>query len=357
MLALLFSTLPFVAVAGKNKCIKPDSEIRSVIEKILSIKNKISSICQSPIKEIYEVVINNRQLIYVHPKSKTVIVGEFVQRGQNLTRKRMLDMGLIAKQGGEKKLSAADKRLSEIVVPAKGFTLPVKWGDLGKQMIDAGVIDKKKLEAVYSKRGGLSTEDKRLLYDSNNGDLKITSENSRFILNMLWALALGNKNDILEKGPMMRSGDASGYASTGGWTLAKGKAMQHYSKHSFLVINKEQQILVKRVAKNIYRPCCNNSTHFPDCNHGMAMLGLLELLASRGFSEKEMYRIALQVNSYWYPGTYLTIAKLVKGQGVEWRDVNSKEILGVNYSSSSGYRKILAKVNPIQPRGDGGCGV
>jgi hypothetical protein len=41
----------------------------------------------------------------------------------------------------------------------------------------------------------------------------------------------------------------------------------------------EQQALVEEVAAEIYRPCCNNSTLFPDCNHGMAMLGFLELLA------------------------------------------------------------------------------
>ena len=39
------------------------------------------------------------------------------------------------------------------------------------------------------------------------------------------------------------------------------------------------------------------------------MLGLLELMASQGLSEEEMYKYALIVNSYWFPDTYLAIAK------------------------------------------------
>ncbi|MFQ5901957.1 MAG: hypothetical protein ACE5IH_10420, partial [Thermodesulfobacteriota bacterium] len=96
---------------------------------------------------------------------------------------------------------------------------------------------------------------------------------------------------------------------------------------------------------------------FPDCNHGMAMLGFLELMASQDIGEEDMYRIALQVNSYWFPDTYLTIANLFKRQGVEWKDVNAKEVLGFNYSSASGYRGIRNKVQPSQSGGGGGCGV
>src|SRR3989344_7376730 len=100
-------------------------------------------------------------------------------------------------------------------------------------------------------------------------------------------------------------GGAGNFASTGGWTLAKGDAMDHYSAHPFIMLSREHQELVERVSKGIYRPCCNNSTHFPDCNHCMAMLGLLELMASQGVSEEDMWKAALAVNSYWFPDTYL----------------------------------------------------
>ena len=64
--------------------------------------------------------------------------------------------------------------------------------------------------------------------------------------------------------------------------MAKGDAMEHYSKHALIALTAEEQDLVNRVSLNIYRPCCNNPTYFPDCNHGMAMLGLLELMAAQG---------------------------------------------------------------------------
>lgn len=264
------------------------------------------------------------------------------------------------KKGSSSVVSNAQKsELEEKVLPSDGFVLPVYWGDLGAKMISAGVIDKEKFEQLYSSRGGLDDETRKLLYGESNGNLKITPLNSGVILNLLWALGLGTKNGILETGEMSNPqyGGAGNFASTGGWTLSKGEAMNHYSRHPFIVLTPEQQELVERVSKNIYRPCCNNSTHFPDCNHGMAMLGLLELMASQGVSEEEMYKAALQVNSYWFPDTYLTIAQYLASRGIDWNDADPKEILGAAYSSASGYRKILSQVTiPVQ-KSKGGCGV
>lgn len=180
--------------------------------------------------------------------------------------------------------------------------LAIYWGDLGARMVDVGVIDKEKIENLYKERGGLSEGDKAIMY-GNNGHVLITPENSGMMLNMLWAFGLANQNPILENGPMMdpKYGGAGNFASTGGWTLANGEAMTHYSMHSFVTLTQEQQALIEKVAKNIYRPCCKNSTYFPDCNHGMAMLGLLELMVSDGATEKEMYSMAEKVNGYWFP--------------------------------------------------------
>ena len=153
-------------------------------------------------------------------------------------------------------------------------------------------------------------------------------------------------------------GDASKFASTGGWSLSTGLAIDHYSNYTYVTLTDEQQEIVDRVSSGIYRPCCGNSTHFPDCNHGMAMLGLLELMASQGASEQEMYDIALKVNSYWFPDTYLTLAKYFGARGTEWKDVDAKIVLGSAYSGSQGYQKILQEVNPEPSRGGGGgCSV
>ena len=248
----------------------------------------------------------------------------------------------------------------ETIMPSGGIVLPIQWNDLGKQMIQAGVIDKEKFEKLYDNRGGLSDNDKKLLYGSDNREIIMNTKNSGILLNLLWAFGLSNKNKILENGPMTDEkygGDASKFASTGGWSIAVGEPMNYYSNHIFVKLTEEQQTLVERVSKNIYRPCCGNSTYFPDCNHGMAMLGLLELLASNNISEKEMYEIALGVNSYWFPDTYITLAQYFNDKGTEWKDVNPKEILSASYSSAQGYMKVLEKMEPIKFRNGVGCGV
>ena len=241
-----------------------------------------------------------------------------------------------------------------------GVALPVRWGDLGKRLVETGVINAEQFEAVYQNRDGLNEAEEQLLYGTANGNLAINSENAGVILNLLWALGLGNKNAILENGPMMdpQYGGAGNFASTGGWTITKGNPMDHYSRHEFVTLTAAQQALVERVAQNIYRPCCNNSTHFPDCNHGMAMLGLLELLASQGVTEDGIYRAALAANSYWFPDVYETIARYFAGKGIAWDNVDPKQALGADFSSSSGFQRIQSLV-PTAPRkgGSSGCGV
>ena len=236
------------------------------------------------------------------------------------------------------------------------FELPVIWNNLGKQLVETGVIDGERFKKLY-----IGEEEYDKLFNSNNlGKLEITRENAGLLLNLFWALGLAGKNEILEKGEMAnpKYGGAGNFASTGGWTIAKGNAMDHYSSHKFFNLTPEQQALVDKVSRGIYRPCCGNSTHFPDCNHGMAMLGLLELMASQSVNEQDMWKVALAVNSYWFPDTYLTIASYLKGKGMEWKDMDPQEILGVNYSSAQGYAKIAAEITqPQQQRGGSGCGV
>ena len=252
-------------------------------------------------------------------------------------------------------------KLEKAVLPQDGVVLPLSWSDLGSQMVAAGVINPQKFEALYEGRGGLDSESKALLYDFNDGQIKMTSDNAHVLLNLLWAFGLSNRNPILEEGPMVdeqHGGDASRFASTGGWSLAKGSAMDHYSQYEFVVLTPEQQELVERVSQNIYRPCCGNSVYFPDCNHGMAMLGLLELMASESVTEEEMYKIALQVNSFWFPDTYLTIAKFQKEKrGISWDEVDPKEVLGSAFSSGVGYQGVLAEIDPPKLSGGPSCGV
>jgi len=250
--------------------------------------------------------------------------------------------------------------LQNIVIPEEGVELPIKWGDLGKRMVADGVIDGQKFTELF--KNGLSDDEEQILLGSFDDNIVMTQANSRFVLNILWAFGLANQNEILTAGEMTAQeygGDASKFASTGGWSLAKGNVMSHFSAHPYVVLTSEQQDMVDRVSSGIYRPCCGNSTHFPDCNHGMAMLGLLELMAANNVGEQEMYEVALKVNSIWFPQTYIDLATYFKEQGQEWNDVDPKLALSQEYSSGKGYAATRQKIQslPKPAAGGGGCGV
>ena len=297
-----------------------------------------------------EIIYDKKEKNYILPGS--ILLASLIIAGSLFY---VTNKGTPSSTKEEAKVSALEQK----VIPSKGVTLNVKWGDLGVKLTESGAIDADKFKAIYEQRGQLTDEEKNLLVGINNGKIKITSENSGYLLNLFWALGLANKNEILEKGEMMdpKYGGAGNFASTGGWTLAKGNAMDHYSKHIFFTLTADQQALVDKVSLGIYRPCCGNSVHFPDCNHGMAMLGLLELMASQGASEQEMWNTALTVNSYWFPDTYITIATYMQNKGIDWKDVNPQEMLGAEYSSSQGYANISAQVTqPAQSEQGGGSG-
>lgn len=283
----------------------------------------------------------------------------YISRFQNTVYQTKEQVNASADAADSKGNAATLAALQDEVLPAEGVSLPAIWGDLGAQMIKSGVIDVDKFTAIYAQRGGLTPDEKKLLTGQDNGQLKITRDNAGYLLNLLWALGLGNKNQILDKGEMTNPsyGGAGRFASTGGWTLAKGSAMDHYSSHAFIKLTAAQQALVDKVSRGIYRPCCGNSAHFPDCNHGMAMLGLLELMAGQGASENQMYQAALTANSYWFPDTYLTIASYLQNKGISWSSVKPQNVLAANFSSARGYQQIRSQIQPVQGQSSGGCGV
>jgi len=244
----------------------------------------------------------------------------------------------------------------------ESVTLPITWGDIGTQLLSTGVIDEQKFEALYESRGGMSDMMKSMLHETDMKDIVMTEENAQDMLNVFWAFGVANKNSILTEGPMVDKqygSDPSRFAATGGWTLRTGDIMDHYSKHTFVTLTDEQQARVEAVSKGIFRPCCNNATYFPDCNHGMAMLGLLELLAANDVSEDDMYSIALGVNTYWFPSTYETIALFLDQKGTSFDAVAPKDILGQGLSSGSAFQAVEAALaGPAAPQqGGGGCSV
>lgn len=265
-------------------------------------------------------------------------------------------------------VSTANKdNVFDEVNPVSGFKINASYGQLGPKMIAMGVIDPDKFKSTYEKSNQpLTPEQELILSKGSDEKISITRENSYFLLNYFWAVGLANKSKILDEGEMIKYGGKEGagnFASTGGWSLSKGNTMNYYSKSTLIPLTKEQEALVEQVASNIYRPCCNNSTAFPDCNHGMALLGVLQLMASNGATEKEMYEAAKYVNAFWFPGNYYDLALYFQNkEGKSFKDIDAKTLLSKDYSSASGWQSAkqwLADKGLIQqpPKQGGGCGV
>lgn len=231
------------------------------------------------------------------------------------------------------------------VLPQDGFILPISWGDLGPRLIALGVIDQKKFEQAVN----LTDEEKKILTEGGNSQIKIDSKNSQFVVDFLWALGLAQKSKVYVDGPLGKEykKEQGNFASTGGWTLAKGKAVNYLGKFDLIPLTSGQQDKVSEIAKNVYRPCCGNSTWFPDCNHGMAALAAIELMVSHGMADEEIYKNVLKLNSFWFPDTYLTTAVYFQRQGKAWDKVDAKEVLGVKFSSGQGAADIDKKVGPL----------
>lgn len=153
--------------------------------------------------------------------------------------------------------------------------------------------------------------------------------------------------------------DVGNFASTGGWTLGKGQATNYLNKYQYLSLSPKQEKRVAEIAQNVYRPCCGNSTWFPDCNHGMAALAAIELMVAKDLDDKTIYKNVLALNSYWFSQSYLAVATYFARQGTAWPDVDAKLVLGQAYSSSQGALNIARKIGPLpyrKPQSGPGCG-
>ncbi len=236
------------------------------------------------------------------------------------------------------------EQLTEQINPPEGYPLDVKFGNIGPQLLAVGALDYDAFIEVYKNAGQpLSEEYLAILTEGSDAEIVFDRENAYFLLNFFWALGLTNENPILTGGPMVEysEGQIERFASTGGWSIAAKPITELYASAKILPLSVEQQKRVDEVAQGVYRPCCNNPTNFPDCNHGMAMLGMLELLAFNGASEDEMFEAAKYANAYWFPQQTLEIALLHKStQGLNFSELNSREVVGPNFSSGSGFQAV-----------------
>lgn len=276
-------------------------------------------------------------------------------KGMGYTNVRHLEGGMESwEQSGNEVLDLS--KLPDEVLPKEGFTLPVSWGDIGPRLIKTGAIDLKKFEEAVA----LTDEQKKILKEGGDIPIRIDNSNSQFVVDILWALGLVQKSIVYDEGPLGKEykNERGNFASTGGWTLARSDAINYLNKYDLIPLTSEQQIRVGEIAKNVYRPCCGNSTWFPDCNHGMAALAAIELLVSKGFSDEEIYKEVLKLNSFWFPDNYLMAATYFARRGTPWEKIDAKEVLGDKYSSAQGAGKLYQEVGPLPYGGSAGgsCG-
>lgn len=271
------------------------------------------------------------------------------------TNVRHLSGGMAAwKNAGGKLLDLS--KLEAEVLPGSGAELPVSWGDIGPKLIALGVVDLAKFKQAVA----LTAEQEEILTKGSSKKIKIDRANVQFVVDWLWAAGLAQKSIVYDQGPMGKEykGQAGSFASTGGWTLASGNAMNYYNGFDLIPLTAEQQNAVAEIAKNVYRPCCGNSTYFPDCNHGMAALAMIELMVSAGVDQNTIYRKVLDFNAFWFPDTYLTTATYFARQGTSWKDVDAKRVMGSEFSSGQGAAEIAKKVGalPWRTKSGSSCG-
>ncbi|MFQ5452429.1 MAG: hypothetical protein ACE5DQ_02590, partial [Candidatus Paceibacterota bacterium] len=92
------------------------------------------------------------------------------------------------------------EELEAAVIPKQGYTVNITWGDIGTKLVAAGGIDLDKYKENYSD----AKYEELLLYltDKKDQQITITSDNSYFWINTLWAPGLTQKSVVLDEGVM-----------------------------------------------------------------------------------------------------------------------------------------------------------
>jgi hypothetical protein len=246
------------------------------------------------------------------------------------------------------------------------YQLGVSYGSLGPQLLAADAIDSEQFSLLYEQlQRPLTPAQQTILQTGSESPVVFDEQNAHFLLNFFWAFGLANDNPILTEGLMMQNGaeNVGRFASTGGWSLGQRPATELYAAAPLIPLTPVQQARLEDVTQNVYRPCCNNHTAFPDCNHGMAMLGLLTLLAGNDASVDEMFDAAKNVNAFWFPQqAYETAVYFKSEMGLDYADVDPRLAVGIDRFSATGFqntRQRLVQNNllPTPQNGGNSCAV
>ena len=269
---------------------------------------------------------------------------------------------LLQRQPRDKKYPLFDEATANVIPPA-GYQSRIALGDCMIKLVRRGVISRDKFRQLAKVNGKMPPELATVLKRPSGDPIRLTQQNAFHYVNLLWPVGLANQLDSNKQSPVAGP-DLAGFASTAGWNL--GKAPQggvYFNKFPIVELKPGEEALAVRVAKSTYRPCCNNSTFFQDCNHGSALFGVLQLGASQGLTEEQLYREALAFNSFWFPDYYIRTALYFKVmRKTEWRDIDARTVMAADFSAGGPWQKnVMTALNAIHdlippPQGGANCG-
>jgi hypothetical protein len=246
-------------------------------------------------------------------------------------------------------LASAEKR----VLPAQGYTLPVKWGTAPKMLVGSGALSVSSLSQILQQSGQQLTPDElSILNGTSTENITINSTDAPFVLYLLWSIGINDNDTIISDGPIMHfGGNPDNLASTGGYAPLGRLSL---GQLDLMSLTPQQQATADYVAENTYRPCCNNPTMFPDCNHGAAALGLIELMTSQGDNQSTIFDGVRDFDAMAFPNQYVTIAEYLTLKGSSWNETSAETLLSSNFSSASGFSQIQSYVSAHQSNGQQG---
>lgn len=268
----------------------------------------------------------------------------------------------LKRRSADKKFPLHDDAIANVIPPA-GYRSRIALRNSVVRLVRHGVISRDKYRSLQKYNGPLPRELSTVLKKASNSAIHLTRENANHYVNLLWAAGLANRLDANKESPLIGP-DLSGFASTGGWNLGEApEGSVYFNKFPIIALSSEAEALAVRVAKTTYRPCCNNSTFFQDCNHGSALFAVLQLGAAQRLTEDLLYREALAFNSFWFPDYYVRTALYFKVvRRTDWRDVDARTVMGADFSAAGPWQQnVLAALEAFPdlippPEGGANCG-
>lgn len=302
---------------------------KNVARKVRSNNQKVASRYRL-LLILVAVIAISLIVVYAFHSSNLLKKGNFPTNIKNIVQNGQI----IANQSSANKTAA----LLSGLFPAQGFKTNVRLNNIVPELVLSGALNLSKVEQLYGKN--LTQQELGIFTKPNYTNLTLNTSNANFYLLIFWAIGISNKNQILDNFSAELNASNStvaDLASVGGWTLGTNSSgMAYFNKLQLIGLSPLQQGEMYDIAAHTYRPCCDNPTAFPDCNHGAALLALMELGASEGLNGSQLYTLALQAQTLWFPSYYATTALELHYKNVSYWNA-PQIVLDKNYSSFSGW--------------------